>query len=196
MADRETVIGPETRISGEVRGEEDLVVRGRIDGRVQLSETLTVDVGGIVQADVEVKALVVSGVLVGNIVASHGVRLTDKARVVGDVTSPRFVMDAGAAYRGRVETGEGTEGRAQRRAAAERPAPPRVAPPRTASTPSAPPRMSAPPATTVRAPAPPSAPPRVAASSPRPAAPVLPRPEAAASAASAPAWAKKKLRRR
>src|SRR5262245_24386967 len=174
MADKETVIGPDTRISGEIRGEEDLVVRGRVDGKVSLSETLTVDTGGIVQADVEVKALVVSGVLVGNIVASQSVRLTDKARVVGDVTAPRFVMEAGAAYRGGVEMGAGAEARSKSRSAgAERPrsAPPRLAPPRPATT-------------TVRAPAP-AAPPRVVSIPARPA-PALPSPSAAASAASAP----------
>src|SRR5882757_10880420 len=94
----ETVIGPETRIAVDVRGEEDLVVRGRIEGKVQLSQTLTVDDGGIVQADVDVRALVVAGVVVGTIHASQSVRLTAKARVVGDITSPKLIIDAGASY--------------------------------------------------------------------------------------------------
>jgi cytoskeletal protein CcmA (bactofilin family) len=125
MADKQTVIGPETRISGEVRGEEDLLVRGRVEGKIQLSETLTIDEGGIVQADVDVKVLVVSGVLVGTIRASESVRFTDKARVVGDVHVPRFVMEAGAAYRGRVDMGEGASVPARKSTSAARPrAPP------------------------------------------------------------------------
>ena len=36
MADKETVIGPETRVSGELRGDEDVIVRGRVEGRVVL----------------------------------------------------------------------------------------------------------------------------------------------------------------
>src|SRR5204862_2088585 len=96
-------------------GEEDLVVRGRIEGKVQLSQTLTVDDGGIVQADVDVRALVVAGVVVGTIHASESVRLTSKARVVGDINSPKLIVDAGASYRGRVDMGEATEGaRAER----------------------------------------------------------------------------------
>ena len=48
MADKETVIGVETRISGEIRGEEDLVVKGRVDGKIHLSHALTVEKGAIV----------------------------------------------------------------------------------------------------------------------------------------------------
>jgi cytoskeletal protein CcmA (bactofilin family) len=185
MADKQTVVGPETRVAGEVRGDEDLLVRGRVEGKIQLSETLTIDEGGVVQADVEVKVLVVSGVLVGTIRASESVRLTDKARVVGDIIAPRFVMEAGAAYRGRIDMGEAASVPARKSTGASRPAPPRM---------QAPGRAAAP-ASVVRAPAAPAAPPRVS-SPPRPSAPILPRPDLAASGASGPAWAKKKLRRR
>jgi cytoskeletal protein CcmA (bactofilin family) len=188
MADKETVIGPETRISGEVRGDEDLLVRGRVEGKIQLSQTLTIDDGGIVQADVDVRVLVVSGVVVGSIRASESVRLTDKARVIGDMVAPRVIVEAGAAYRGRIDMGEAESVRPAKGAAA-RSAPPRMATPA---------RAAAGPTSVVRAPAPPPAPPRVSSAPPRPAAPpTLPRAEVAAAASSAgPAWAKKKLRRR
>jgi cytoskeletal protein CcmA (bactofilin family) len=196
MADKETVIGPETRISGDIRGEEDVLVRGRLEGKVQLSQTLTVDDGGVVQADVDVKVLIVSGVVVGTIHASELVRLTDKARVVGDINTPRFVMDAGAAYRGRLEMGDLEARTGEKRAAAKRETPRAAAAP-AARPAAAPPRIVPPAAVTtsvVRAPSPPAAPPRVTSAPPR-SAPIMPRP-ADASAASAPAWAKKKLRRR
>ncbi len=184
MADKDvretTVIGAETRISGEVRGDEDLVVRGRIDGRVQLTETLTVEAGGVVQADIEVKNLVVSGVVVGNVVASASVKLLAKARVIGDVTAPRFTMEEGAAYKGRVEMGEGEAARALEKRAS-----------RSVETPRQAPRLAAPARAAAAAPRH-AAPPRVAAAPV--ARPALPRPETAAGVA--PAWAKKKLRRR
>ena len=151
MADKETVIGVETRISGEIRGEEDLVIKGRVDGKIHLSHALTVEKGAIVQADVDVRTLVISGTLVGNIVASESVRLLATARVVGDLATPRVIMDAGAAYRGRVDMGDIEAARAAvashavakpvsssantvANTAKDRPAPPRVAPtPKTAA---------------------------------------------------------------
>jgi cytoskeletal protein CcmA (bactofilin family) len=201
MADKETVIGVETRISGEIRGDEDLVVKGRVDGKIHLSQALTVEKGAIVQADVDVRTLVVAGTLVGSIVASESVHLQPTARVVGDLASPRVMMEAGAAYRGRVDMGEVEAARAavasravakpaasSSEAAKTRPAPPRVAAtPRTvapvASTTKIAPRFVAPPAGDRTAAAPVSAP------------PAFPRVAGAANSA-APAWAKKKIRRR
>jgi cytoskeletal protein CcmA (bactofilin family) len=193
MADKETVIGVETRISGEIRGAEDLVVKGRVDGKIQLSHALTVEKGAIVQADVDVKTLLVGGTLVGNIVASESVRLQATARVVGDLAAPRVMMESGAAYRGRVDMGDIEAARAAvasravarpataASAARERPAPPRVAaPPKTAVLAAKPaPRFMAAerPATTAAAP------------------PAFPR-VAGAVGSVAPAWAKKKVRRR
>ena len=193
MADKETVIGVETRISGEIRGAEDLLVKGRVDGKIQLTHALTVDKGALVQADVDVKNLDVSGTLVGNIVASESVRLHASARVVGDLAAPRVMMEAGAAYRGRVDMGDIEAARAAvaaravakpaPSAARERPAPPRLAaPPKTAVAASkAAPKLMAPPAG--ERPAAPAVP------------PAFPRVAGAVSAV-APPWAKKKVRRR
>ena len=196
MAEKETVIGIETRVSGEIRGEEDLVVKGRVDGKIHLSQALTVEKGAIVQADVDVRNLVVSGTLVGSIVASESVRLLATARVVGDLASPRVMMESGAAYRGRVDMGDIEAARAAvaSRSAAQssatdalkaRPAPPRVAPPpKTASLPTkAAPKFVAPMAEGRSVVAAPSVP------------PAFPRVAGMASSAG-PAWAKKKIRRR
>ncbi|HEY0706474.1 MAG TPA: polymer-forming cytoskeletal protein [Polyangia bacterium] len=208
MADRDsensgpTVIGPLTRVSGELRGGDDVLVQGRIDGRVTLTSTLTIEDGAIVQADIEARIVLVSGVVVGNINATEELRLSPRARVVGDLTAPRVIMEAGAAFRGRLDMGDIQAGAAASRASARRPveregnnavkaAPPKIAAPaRIAQTPgsvaragAAPARAATPAATAARAPAPPA----------------LPRPGvvgAGGVASGGAAWAKKKLQRR
>jgi cytoskeletal protein CcmA (bactofilin family) len=192
MVDKETVIGAETHVSGEIRGSEDLIVKGRVDGKIQLSHTLVVEKHAIVQADVDVKSLDVSGTLVGNIVASESVRLQASARVVGDLASPRVMMESGAAYRGRVDMGDieaartVVASRAVSRPAtgtvSARPAPPRVAPPpKTVVVPT-------------KAPAKPVSSEKTAEASAS-AVPAFPR-VAGAVGSTAPAWAKKKVVRR
>jgi uncharacterized membrane protein len=158
-----------------------------------LSQTLTVEKGAIVQADVDVRVLLVSGTLVGNVVASESVRLASSARVVGDLASPRLAMESGAAYRGRVDMGEVEAARAAvasralakpAPAAAEardRPAPPRMAPPPKTVASKVPARIPSerPAASEAAATAPPAFP-RVAG----------------VVGGGAPAWAKRKIRRR
>jgi cytoskeletal protein CcmA (bactofilin family) len=192
-ADKETIIGPETRISGEIRGDEDLVIKGRVDGKIHLSQALTVEKGAIVQADVDVRVLVVSGTLVGNAVASESVRLSSSARVVGDVAAPRLTMESGAAYRGRVDMGDVEAARAAvasravaKPAVAAAEARDRVAPPRMA-----PPPKAVAPKVTARIPTERPAASEAAAASP----PAFPR-VAGVVGGGAPAWAKRKIRRR
>lgn len=100
-----TVIGPGIRISGRVSGGEDLHVEGRIDGAVNLSETLYIAPGGVVAAEVEAHAVVVAGVLVGNVTARDCVTLHAGAKLVGDIHAPRIVIADGAAFRGNIRMG-------------------------------------------------------------------------------------------
>jgi cytoskeletal protein CcmA (bactofilin family) len=112
-----TVIGPSILISGKLTGDEDLTVRGRVEGELALTKTLIVETSGIVKANVDVRNAVISGVVVGNITATESVELTREGRMVGDIRSPRVIIVDGASFRGRVDMGN-----AEPRPQAERPA--------------------------------------------------------------------------
>lgn len=106
MASDNTVIGESILISGKLTGDEDLTVRGRVEGEVSLTKTLIVEASGVVRANVEVKNAIVSGVVVGNITATESVELTKDGRMVGDIRSPRVIIVDGASFRGRVDMGD------------------------------------------------------------------------------------------
>jgi cytoskeletal protein CcmA (bactofilin family) len=106
-----TVIGPSILINGRLSGDEDLTVRGRVEGELALTRTLIVEPSGVVKANVSVKNAVVSGVVVGNIAATESVELTRDGRMVGDIRSPRVIIVDGASFRGRVDMGELAPGR-------------------------------------------------------------------------------------
>jgi cytoskeletal protein CcmA (bactofilin family) len=111
VASGNTVIGPSILISGKLTGDEDLTVRGRVEGELSLTKTLIVEPSGVVKANVTVKNAVVSGVVVGNIQATESVELTQEGRMVGDIRSPRVIIVDGASFRGRVDMGELPPGR-------------------------------------------------------------------------------------
>jgi cytoskeletal protein CcmA (bactofilin family) len=111
VAGGNTVIGPSILINGKLTGDEDLTVRGRVEGELSLTRTLIVEPSGVVKANVTVKNAVVSGVVVGNIQATESVELTHEGRMVGDIHSPRVIIVDGASFRGRVDMGELPPGR-------------------------------------------------------------------------------------
>src|SRR3954471_9619851 len=110
-AGNNTVIGQSILISGKLTGDEDLTVRGRVEGELTLSRTLIVEPSGVVKANVAVRNAIVSGVVVGNINATESVELTKEGRMVGDVRAPRVIIVDGASFRGRVDMGDVEPGR-------------------------------------------------------------------------------------
>lgn len=95
-------LGPELTVEGVVLSAEDLVVRGRVRGRLRLERRLLVAVGGRVEAEVEAAEVVVRGVVRGKIRARERIVLTGSADVEGDVEAPVVQVDEGARLVGRI----------------------------------------------------------------------------------------------
>lgn len=106
MAKAPTVITAAIAINGRIEGAEDVEVFGRIQGAVQLEGNLYIDEQARVDAEVEVTNLTIHGIYVGNATASESIELAPSARVVGDLTAPRVIVQAGARYRGMIDMGD------------------------------------------------------------------------------------------
>src|SRR5688572_10788800 len=129
-----TIIGDSVQVKGNLSGDEDLHVLGRVDGRVELQRTLVVAESGIVKAEVSVKNAVVSGVVVGNVQASESVEITKEGRMVGDIFAPRVIIVDGASFRGNVDMGD-IQNMPARKPGTERPRMTPAAMPRTIAAP-------------------------------------------------------------
>jgi len=104
MPDKEPcLIGSKVTVKGSISGTEDLVVYGRVEGRVGLEKGLTIEEEGAVEADVEVTEATVKGELRGEVVASKAAVLLATARVVGNIRAPRIVIEEGARFSGTIE---------------------------------------------------------------------------------------------
>lgn len=106
MSEPITIIGANTVVSGNLEGDEDLTVEGRVEGSINLSKTLTIEINGVVHANINVRNAVISGVLVGNVQAEECVHVTEEGRVVGDIAAPRVILVDGASFRGSIDMGD------------------------------------------------------------------------------------------
>ena len=94
------VIGAQTRIKGELTGDEDVVVEGRVDGEIRIQRDLRIAPGGTVRAGVAARSVVVSGELHGDCSAQQRVEIQASGKLIGNIKAPRIVVAEGAVFRG------------------------------------------------------------------------------------------------
>src|SRR5688572_12779711 len=70
------VIGPSIHIDGDLRGEEDLLIEGEVNGTVQLkNNSLTIGPQGKIRADVYAHSIYVDGFMEGDLYGSERVAI-------------------------------------------------------------------------------------------------------------------------
>ena len=101
----EVCIGSSMVIQGEITGHEDLVIDGKVQGKIIVKgHRLTIGEHGDVKAEVQdAGTVVVQGNLVGNVSAEHKIEIASTGSVLGDIRAPRIVLADGARVKGRVD---------------------------------------------------------------------------------------------
>lgn len=97
-------IGKSISIKGDLTGNEDLAIEGRVEGKVELpNNQLTVGANGVVQAEVNAKSVIVIGHVSGNVNGTERVEIQATGIVDGDVSAPRLVVAEGAVINGSIQ---------------------------------------------------------------------------------------------
>ncbi len=96
-------IGKSISIKGDLNGNEDLSIEGKVEGKVELpNNQLTIGADGVVKAEINAKTVVVVGHVTGNVSGSERVEIQATGIVDGDVSSPRLVVAEGAVINGSI----------------------------------------------------------------------------------------------
>jgi cytoskeletal protein CcmA (bactofilin family) len=101
------------QIKGDVKGNEDLLVEGRVEGTVALTDSrLTIGAHAQVAADLSARDVVVLGTLTGNVTAAGRVELRAGCLMKGDIHAARLSIEENAVFTGKVELTSGAGGAA------------------------------------------------------------------------------------
>ena len=104
------VIGKSVQIRGEVKGSEDLLVDGQVEGTITLSESrLTIGPNAKVEAHVSARDVVVLGTLNGNITATGRIELRQGSNLNGDISAARLSIEENAIFKGKVDLVQGAK---------------------------------------------------------------------------------------
>jgi len=102
-----TVFGKSMKVVGEISSDEELVVEGELEGKLELRNRLTVGPAGKVNANIKAKEVVVFGTVKGNVESETRVSLRTGASIVGDIKTAGIVIDDGAYFKGGIDITRG-----------------------------------------------------------------------------------------
>lgn len=98
------VIGPSITIKGDVSGEEDLVIQGRVEGKVDLAQHhVTVGANGRIKANIVGRSVTVEGEVDGDLRADEQIAIRKSGKVRGNISAPRVIIEDGATFKGSID---------------------------------------------------------------------------------------------
>jgi cytoskeletal protein CcmA (bactofilin family) len=87
-------------LRGELEAKGDVRLDGRLEGKIKVSDRLTVGATGAVIADVEATEVTIMGTFEGSIRARQRIELKKGARVTGDLSTSNLVIEEGVFFDG------------------------------------------------------------------------------------------------
>jgi cytoskeletal protein CcmA (bactofilin family) len=87
-------------VEGEISGEENLHVDGRVKGSIRLAGDLFVGASGVVEAEVEARNIVIQGTLTGKVLARGQLEVQTAGRFNGESTAGSYEIREGAVFEG------------------------------------------------------------------------------------------------
>jgi cytoskeletal protein CcmA (bactofilin family) len=103
--ERPAEIGASIVIKGQVTAHEDIVISGRLEGSIKVDGyAVTVNAGAHLVADVDARAVVLAGKVLGAVCAVERIELRETADVEGEIEAPAIKMADGARFKGRAAT--------------------------------------------------------------------------------------------
>jgi cytoskeletal protein CcmA (bactofilin family) len=93
-------LGKDTEFDGKLSFGGTVRIDGHFKGEINSDGTIIVGETAVIEADVGVSYVVISGEIRGNILASKRVEIHAPGKVFGNISSPTVVMDEGVVFEG------------------------------------------------------------------------------------------------
>jgi cytoskeletal protein CcmA (bactofilin family) len=97
-----TIIAHPTTVEGKITGSGEILIDGTLKGSVHGQKSVRVAQRGRVTAEIHAATVEVAGTVVGNISADQRILLEPTAKVDGNITAPRILIQDGATFKGQV----------------------------------------------------------------------------------------------
>jgi cytoskeletal protein CcmA (bactofilin family) len=95
-------------VEGDLEGDEDLVIEGRVKGAIRTSGNVTVGAEGRVEARIQARSVVIHGEVTGDVAAGERLEIHASGRLKGDCSARSIQIEDGGIFEGRSQIVRGT----------------------------------------------------------------------------------------
>ncbi|MEJ2109950.1 MAG: polymer-forming cytoskeletal protein [Acidobacteriota bacterium] len=97
-------IGSTISITGDLTGEEDLLIEGKLEGKIECHRhSITVGKNGRIKGDIYGRIITVEGTVEGNLFGDEQLRIRQSGAVRGNIVAPRVALEDGANFKGSID---------------------------------------------------------------------------------------------
>jgi len=98
-----TTLGKETVFKGKMKFSDSLKIDGNFEGDIESPGFLYIEDGAVVKADIKVRAVIVGGIVRGNIDASEKLEMLSTGQVFGNIRTSKLRIADGVVFEGKCE---------------------------------------------------------------------------------------------
>jgi len=110
-SEAETIIGAGVEVEGTFVSSGNVTVKGRVLGSLETKNDLYVAETASIEAEVKAKNAFIGGEVKGDVVAEEKVKLSNSAKVFGDITCQTLSIEEGAILNGKCQMSKREEGK-------------------------------------------------------------------------------------
>ena len=119
-----SLVGKTLLIKGEIFSEDEILIEGKIQGKITVKNRVVIGRDGDVEAEIEARDVVIKGKVTGNVRGSQRVEIVPAGTLHGNITSPRVVIADSGFFEGNIEMKQQRDDKA--RPAEDKPTPPQA----------------------------------------------------------------------
>ena len=98
------VVGKTLQFDGNIKGDEDLIIEGTVEGTIILNNArVVVENSGLVRGDINARTILVKGEVRGEMRGNEVVEIAPSGVVHGDIRAPRVMLQDGCQFKGLVD---------------------------------------------------------------------------------------------
>jgi cytoskeletal protein CcmA (bactofilin family) len=98
-----SLIGNTLLIKGEVFSEDEILIEGKIQGKINVKNRVIIGKNGDVEADIEAREVIIKGKVTGNVKGGQRVEIVAAGVLHGNINSPRVVIADSGIFEGNIE---------------------------------------------------------------------------------------------